>query len=160
MIAILVYVFIIIFNIVHSFMCGGIVFRSVYAYKVSNSVLEFIKNYFWSYTLTYKQIRESETFIPEVNDKLEKLLSLALTGHVDVGYSTDWMGDGDKFLRIRKEYFLDNSSRTVHFSFQSSQIDDKSFILTPSVFFLAQKVYEKLLEEEERKEESKRKNVI
>lgn len=157
---ILAYTFMIMFTIIHSFMSGGFAFRSVYAYKVSNSVLEFIKNYFWSYTLTYKQIQESQTFIPEVNAKLEKLLSLALIEKVGVGYSTSWRDDGAKTLRIQKERLLDNSSETVHFGFQRSEINGTTFILTPSVFFLAQKVYEKLLDEEKNDKEEQRKNTI
>jgi len=160
MIGIVIYTFIIIFSIVHAFMSGGVILRSVYAYKVSNSVLAFVKNYLWSYHLTYKQIHEFKTFIPEVNDKLEKLLSLALTEEVGVGYSTSWRDDGAKTLRIQKDRKLDNSSETVHFGFQRSEINGQYFILSPSVFFLAQKVYEKLLDEENREEESKRKRVI
>lgn len=162
MIEISVYIFIIIFNIVHVFMSGGITLRSMYAYKVSNSVLEFIKNYLWSYNLTYKQIQISHTFILEINDKLEKLLALALDEKVGVGYSNifPYDEDGDIKLRIQKERQLDNSSETVHFGFNQSEINGQTFILTPSVFFLAEKLYKKLLTEEMLEKESKRKQTI
>jgi len=160
MMELFIYLYMIFFSIVYSVFSGGFNFRIRYAYKVSDSVLEFIKNYYWSYSLTYKQIKNGYKFIPEVNSKLEKLLALALENKVGVGYSTDWRNDGEKSLRIQKERLLDNSNETVRFEFQSSCINGEAFILSPSVFFLAQKVYNNLIAEENSDKAERRKTVI
>jgi hypothetical protein len=156
----LIYLYSIIFIIILSIACGGFNFRVRYAYKVSDSVLEFIKNYFWSYFITYKQIRNGYKFVPEVNSKLEKLLSLALVDDVVVTYTTDYRNDNGIILLIRKSKRLDDSSETVEFGFQASRINGAEFLLSPSVFFLAQKVYERLLTEERNDKAERRKRVI
>jgi hypothetical protein len=156
-----VYSFFIFFIIIFSSACGGFNLRSRYAFKVSSTILEFVKNYFWSYTLSYKQIKNSYIFIPETNSKIEKLLALAIEGKINSEHTKDWWrSDAEIILVIDKSKELDNSSKTIEFKFQSSNINGEPFLLSPSVFFLAQKLHDILLAQEKQRDDKRRETII
>lgn len=153
--------FIIFFFIIFSSACGGVNLRSRYAFKVSSTILEFVKNYFWSYTLTYKQVQNGYDFIPEVNSKIEKILSLAIEGKINSSCTKDWFSrDEEIILRIDKSKELDNSSDTIEFKFESSKINGETFLLSPSVFFLAEKLHKMMLNQEKQRNEKRRETLI
>jgi len=149
--------FFVMFQGAFSFACGGINIRSRYAYKVSNSVWSFLQNYALSYLCTYKQINTNQQFYPEVNAKLEKLLALALDGGTDVGWSgSSWRDETDEYkLRIVQP----ENRNTLPFQYNIGNINDVEYLLSPTVFILANKVVA-MLHEKERKEKIARQRKV
>ena len=149
--------FFIMFHAAFSFSAGGINIRSVYAYKVSDGVWSFFKNYALSYLLTHKQINTRQQFYPEVNAKLEKLLATALVGGTNVGWSgSSWRDETDDYkLRIVP---LD-SNNTLPFQYNIGNINDVEYLLSPTFFILANKVV-KMLHDKDKKDKIERQRRV
>ena len=153
------FIFLIMFIVTFCFINGGVTLRSRYAYKVSNNAYDFFQNYVLSYLCSDRQIHESETFYPELNAKMQKLLSLALVGEANVGLTYDPWSE-TCFMRIEKPISFDGTSGTIHFKFQCGRIDNERFLFTPSVFILAEKVYKMQTKKEKDKKDAKKRKVI
>lgn len=148
------------FHVTFVILSGGIVSRLIYSLTVSNGFFNFLKNYALSYQITHSQIHSMETFIPEVNDKLETLLALALQDKIDVGISTDYRYSNSIILRIRVPAWFSQNQRTLHFYMNMGLIDEEKYALTPMVFILAQKVYDKKIYERKQTELLEKKQKI
>ena len=141
---------------------GGIPLRMLYAFKVSSNFYEFFQNYALSYQITYDQIHSTEPFMPEVNSRMEKLLSLALSDVAGVGLSVDYRFDQSEILRIQKPpaFTGHGYENTVHFNLTYGKIQEEKYCLSPTVFILANKVQHKILKEKKDKEIKNKRNVL
>jgi len=149
--------FSLVFVITFWFSCGGINNRIRYAYKVSDSLFGFFKNYSLSYFLKYEQIKNSLQFFPEVSAKMEKIIAHGLSDEVGAGRSTNsW--DDDVYLRIQRSNLLGGPTSTVEFRFEKSMVDDVEYLLSPTVFLLAKKLEKKIVLEKEAKKAEKQRN--
>ncbi|AFC21936.1 hypothetical protein GAP32_478 [Cronobacter phage vB_CsaM_GAP32] len=155
-------VFFIAFQLFFAVASGGVAPRLMYALTVSNGFLNFLQNYALSYQVSYDQIHSTEKFLPEVNSKLERLLSLVLIGKANVGISVDYrFSINGRILRIEKPHFFDGSRSTVHFHMDTGTIDGtKKYALSPTVFILAEKVYKMQTMKESQKELEQKRNII
>lgn len=150
------------FQIIFSLCSGGIAPRIMYAMTVSTGFWNFLQNYALSYQVSYDQIHSTEKFLPEVNSKLEKLLSLALINECGVGLSLDYRYDNSQILRIEKAPSFTGSGYgdTVHFNMDKGMIDDEKYALSPTVFILAQKVYKRVIDAKMQEKLEKKRNKI
>lgn len=153
-------IFFIIFQILFAFASGGVAPRIMYACTVSTGFLNFLQNYALSYQVKYSQIHSTEEFIPEVNSKLEKLLTLSLIGEASVGLSTEHWDESGRVLRIQKPGSFDGSYGTVRFAIDSGKIDGSAYALSPTVFILAQKVHDMQTNKQQLEKLEKKRNVI
>lgn len=152
-----VIVFFAFFQLAFCFQSGGVNIRSRYAFKVSDGIFSFFKNYALSYLCTYQQINTNHEFYPEVNVKLEQLLALALDNATDCGLSgPSWRDEPEEYkLRIVKP-----GGNTLHFQYKVGSIEGTEYLLSPTVFILADKVVKKLQDKKEKEKTEKRRSVI
>ncbi|AMM44062.1 hypothetical protein FDG95_gp480 [Pectobacterium phage vB_PcaM_CBB] len=150
------------FQVLFAIASGGLAPRIMYALTVSNGFWNFLQNYALSYQVSYDQIHSTEKFLPEVNSKLEKLLTLALINEAGVGISTDYRRDNGIILRIEKPHTFTGSGygNTVHFYMDNGMIDEEKYALSPTVFILAQKVYKRVLAAKEQEKIEKKRSKI
>lgn len=155
-----VIVFFVFFQVAFCIQSGGINIRSLYALKVSDGVFSFFKNYALSFLCTSHQINSGQEFYPEVNARLEKLLALALDNATDCGMSgPTWRDELDDYkLRIVRPQNM--GGNTLHFHYKVGSIENVPYLLSPTVFILADKVVKKLEDQKEKEKTAKRRNVI
>lgn len=151
--------FLVTFFILFAIASGGIPLRMLYAFKVSSNFYEFVQNYALSYQITYDQIHSTEPFMPEVNSRMEKLLSLALSDVAGVGLSINYQSE---ILRIQKPptFTGHGYENTLHFNLTYGKIEEEKYCLSPTVFILANKVQNKILKEKKDKEIKNKRNVL
>ncbi|AQW89017.1 hypothetical protein pEaSNUABM50_00516 [Erwinia phage pEa_SNUABM_50] len=141
-----VIVFFILFQIFYSIANNAFVFRSIYAFKLAQKLgwKSFFKFYFESYLVYGDAINAFEHFLPEVNDRLEKLLALALNGEAQATISWDRWGE-QNYLNIQAPRNFDTNSSSISFYYLVGKINsNEKYLLSPSVFFIANKLIKKL----------------
>ncbi len=140
---------------------GGVVFRSLYAWKVSDGVVSFIKNYFLSYAVHRKQINYDATYNDEVTANLMRLVCRALDDDSDTKHIESRFIPTESVLRFKtdKGYVLDffyNSGR-ISSPYSSHITHSDKLLLPPIIFILSKKVVKKL---ERKAKAEKEKSII
>ncbi|SOK58763.1 hypothetical protein [Yersinia phage fHe-Yen9-04] len=149
--------FFILFQIIFSMANSSILLRSIYALILANHYgwKSFFKFYAESYLIHGHAINNHEPFLPEINSKLERILSEALAGKSFSDIKTNYY-DNDIYLYLHNNVEGNN----IKFYYKLGKINNQEYILTPSVFFIADKLIKKIEEEEEAKKLKEKKSAI